>query len=274
MYNDFMRLNFFFDIDGTLLPVGKPIPADAVSALHHAQSLGHRLFLCTGRSPFELTDEIRAFPFDGGVFSAGAYIISGQDTVFRGYITRRQKDFFFKVADEYGLLWILQTDDGSYMTQRAVDYYSGLCMAVHNRNIQFQGFHVVDRFPEGKPISKLFILSDQGRVLEARKALEGPFHSVNNTNGLPPESAAELMSPDFSKASGIRRMIGHLGEDMKSTVGIGDGENDVDMIDVCNIGIAMGNACGILKEHADYVTTDIEAGGIARAVEYCLGRFE
>ena len=98
MYNDFMRLNFFFDIDGTLLPVGKPIPADAVSALHHAQSLGHRLFLCTGRSPFELTDEIRAFPFDGGVFSAGAYIISGQDTVFRGYITQRQKDFFFKVA--------------------------------------------------------------------------------------------------------------------------------------------------------------------------------
>ena len=100
-----MRLNFFFDIDGTLLPVGKPIPADAVSALHHAQSLGHRLFLCTGRSPFELTDEIRAFPFDGGVFSAGAYIMAGDKTVFRGYITEQQKDYFFKVAEEYGLLW-------------------------------------------------------------------------------------------------------------------------------------------------------------------------
>ena len=131
---------------------------------------------------------------------------------------------------------------------------------------------MVDRFPEGKPISKLFILSEHGRVLEARKALEGPFHSVNNTNGLPPESAAELMSPDFSKASGIRRMLGYLKEDMKSTVGVGDGENDVDMIDVCNLGIAMGNACDILKEHADYITADIEAGGIARAVEYCLGR--
>jgi len=267
-----MRLNFFFDIDGTLLPVGKPIPADAADALRHAQGLGHRLFLCTGRSPFELTDEIRSFPFDGGVFSAGAYIKAGGHTVFHGYITERQKDYFFKVADEYGLLWIIQTDDGSYMTQRAVDYYSGLCMAVHNRNIQFQGFHVVDRFPEGKPISKLFILSEHGRVLEARKALEGPFHSVNNTNGLPPESAAELMSPDFSKASGIRRMMDYLEEDMKSTVGVGDGENDVDMIDVCNMGIAMGNACDLLKEHADYVTADIEAGGIARAVEYCLGR--
>ena len=46
----------------------------------------------------------------------------------------------------------------------------------------------------------------------------------------------------------------------------------MDIIDICNIGIAMGNACDLLKEHASYVTTDIEAGGIVNAVEYCLGR--
>ena len=69
-------------------------------------------------------------------------------------------------------------------------------------------------------------------------------------------------------------MINYLSEDMASTVGVGDGENDVDMIDICNIGIAMGNACDLLKEHASYVTTDIEAGGIANAVEYCLGRLK
>ena len=144
-------------------------------------------------------------------------------------------------------MWIIQTDDGSYLTQKALDYYNGQCVAVHSRSIEFQGFHVVDSFPAGKPISKLFILSDKGLILKAREDLEGPFHSVNNTNGLAPECAAELMSPDFSKASGIRRMINNLGEDMTSTVGIGDGENDLDMIDICNIGIAMGNACDLLK---------------------------
>ena len=107
---------------------------------------------------------------------------------------------------------------------------------------------------------------------KAREALEGPFHSVNNTNGLAPESAAELMSPDFSKRSGIKRMMAFLGDGMESTVGVGDGENDVDMIDVCNIGIAMGNACDMLKAHASYVTTDIEDGGIANAMKYSLGR--
>ena len=96
-----MTLNFFFDIDGTLLPVGKPIPKDAASALRNARSLGHRLFLCTGRSPFELTDEIRSFPFDGGVFSAGAYIKRGDDVVFHGYITEEQKKYFFKVVEYF-----------------------------------------------------------------------------------------------------------------------------------------------------------------------------
>ena len=91
-----MRLNFFFDIDGTLLPVGKPMPDDAVAALRGAKELGHSLFLCTGRSPFELTDEIRSFPFDGGVFSAGAFVKYGEDTVFHGYITEEQKAFFFE----------------------------------------------------------------------------------------------------------------------------------------------------------------------------------
>ena len=267
-----MRLNFFFDIDGTLLPVGKPMPDDAVVALRGAKELGHRLFLCTGRSPFELTDEIRSFPFDGGVFSAGAFVKYGEDTVFHGYITEEQKAFFFKIVDEYDLMWIIQSDDGSYTTEKAVRYYSDLCMSVHSRTIQFQGFHIVDSFPAGKPISKLFILSDKGLVLKAREALEGPFHSVNNTNGLAPESAAELMSPDFSKRSGIKRMMAFLGEGMESTVGVGDGENDVDMIDVCNIGIAMGNACDMLKAHASYVTTDIEDGGIANAMKYSLGR--
>ena len=268
-----MRLNFFFDIDGTLLPVGKHIPDDAVQALLKARGLGHRLFLCTGRSPFELTDEVRDFPFDGGVFSAGAHVCCAGDVVFHGYITQEQKDFFFRIVERYGLLWIIQSDDGSYMTRRAIEYYSGLTRSVHSRSIDFQGFHIVDSFPSGKPISKLFILSETGTVLDARKALEGPyFHSVNNTNGLPPENAAELMSPDFSKASGIRRLMAYLGEDMESTVGVGDGENDVDMIDICGTGIAMGNACPVLKEHADFVTTDIEARGIANAVDYCLGR--
>ena len=61
-----------------------------------------------------------------------------------------------------------------------------------------------------------------------------------------------------------------MGEDASSTVGIGDGENDIEMIETCHLGIAMGNACTSLKEKADFVTSDIDADGLAHAMEFAM----
>lgn len=270
---DMMRLNFFFDIDGTILPVGQHIPQSTLDAFAKAKALGHRLFFCTGRSPFELTEELRSLPFDGGVFSAGAHVIVDGKTIFSRYLTDEQRSFFFSIVERFGLLWIIQSDDGSYLKQETQDFYCELTRKVYSRSIDFLGFNIVGAFPADKPIVKLFILSKKGLVLEARKALEGPLHSVNNTNGLPPECAAELMAPDLTKASGIEHVLEYLGESRASTVGIGDGENDIEMIEACNIGIAMGNACETLKEKADFVTSDIQTDGLARAMERSIGRF-
>ena len=109
-----MKLNFFFDIDGTILPVGQNIPQSALKAFERAKAEGHRLFFCTGRSPFELTDQLRELPFDGGVFSAGANVIVDGKTIFSRFLTSEQRAFFFDVAERFGLLWIIQSDDGVY----------------------------------------------------------------------------------------------------------------------------------------------------------------
>ena len=266
-----MKLNFFFDIDGTILPVGRDIPESAQKAFSKAKDEGNRLFFCTGRSPFELTDQLCKLPFDGGVFSSGAHVIVGGRTIFSRSLTPEQREFFFSVARRYNLLWILQSDDGSYLTREAQDWYCEITRRVYNRSIDFKGFNIVESFPSEKPIVKMFIMSREGLVLEARKALEGPLHSVNNTNGLPPEFAAEVMGPGLTKASGIAHVLSYLGEDISSTVGIGDGENDIEMIETCRLGIAMGNSCDSLKEKADFVTTDIMDDGLERAMAYAMG---
>ena len=265
-----MKLNFFFDIDGTILPVGRHIPQSTLDAFAKAKSLGHRLFFCTGRSPFELTEELRALPFDGGVFSSGAHVSVGDSTIFNRYLTSEQRAFFFSIVDRFDLLWIIQSDDGSYLTRETQDFYCELTRKVYSRSIDFLGFNIVDSFSADKPIVKMFILSKKGLVLEARKALEGPLHTVNNTNGLPSESAAEVMAAGLTKASGIAHVLSYLGDSASSTVGIGDGENDIEMIETCHLGIAMGNACDALKEKADYITADIDADGLASALEYAM----
>ena len=60
-----MRLNFFFDVDGTLLPFGKGLPESALEAILDAKSRGHRIFVCTGTSPSEMDKALSPIPFDG-----------------------------------------------------------------------------------------------------------------------------------------------------------------------------------------------------------------
>ena len=48
----------------------------------------------------------------------------------------------------------------------------------------------------------------------------------------------------------------------------GDGENDMEMLKFVQTGIAMGNGDKEVKEIADYVTDDIDDGGIYSALKH------
>ena len=50
-------------------------------------------------------------------------------------------------------------------------------------------------------------------------------------------------------------------------MGFGDGENDMTMICMAGIGVAMGNAVEALKTEADYVTVTNDEDGVADAIE-------
>lgn len=264
-----MKLNFFFDIDGTLLPFEKSIPESAAKAILDAKSKGHRLFLSTGRAPFEVTDELLNLPFDGGVYSAGADILFGDRQVFKAQADEKQRRIFLDVAKKYNLLWLIQGRANTFVTEKALDYYFDLSRKA-NSAVKLRNLKIVESYPDDEPMTKFYIMSEEGKILEARKALEGPFSSVNNTTGLPEENAAELMLAGMTKASGIKRLMSYLGEGLESTVGIGDGENDLDMIQVCRLGIAMGNSCRELKENADYITDDVNSDGLAKAISYAI----
>lgn len=56
-----------------------------------------------------------------------------------------------------------------------------------------------------------------------------------------------------SKATGLLQALGELGVSYHSTIGIGDAENDLALLDACELGVAVSNAVDSLKEHADVV---------------------
>ena len=92
----------------------------------------------------------------------------------------------------------------------------------------------------------------------------GDFLSYSKLN----DYGYDVYAKDQTKATGIKHLIEYLNIDKKDTIAFGDGHNDREMIEFCEIGVAMGNALQKVKEVSDYITDDIENDGIYKAMKY------
>ena len=67
--------------------------------------------------------------------------------------------------------------------------------------------------------------------------------------------------------TGMERYLNAAGIAREDSIAVGDGPNDLQMMEYAGIGIAMGNAIEEVKERADMVTSSINNDGIYRAFE-------
>jgi len=86
-------------------------------------------------------------------------------------------------------------------------------------------------------------------------------------------NGADVVPIGVSKAIGLTKTLEILGDTLpKKIIFFGDGSNDIELIEMADIGVAMGNAVESLKTIADFVTKNIEDDGIYYACEQ-LGLF-
>lgn len=70
-----------------------------------------------------------------------------------------------------------------------------------------------------------------------------------------------------SKGEGLRFAAVTMGVPLADTVAIADSDNDLTMIGVAGIGIAMGNGEQCAKDAADWGADAVDASGLAHAFE-------
>ena len=84
---------------------------------------------------------------------------------------------------------------------------------------------------------------------------------------------ADIIEKDASKAEGLKRLCKAWNIPLKDTIAFGDSMNDYEMLQVCNYGVAMKNACQELKASADNICESVENDGVYYEMER-LGLFE
>lgn len=77
----------------------------------------------------------------------------------------------------------------------------------------------------------------------------------------------EIMNGAATKKSAVDYLLKQYNVTAKEIIAIGDNYNDIEMLQIAGLGIAMGNAPEEVKAQADYVTFDNDSDGIFFALE-------
>lgn len=80
----------------------------------------------------------------------------------------------------------------------------------------------------------------------------------------------EVMPKGIDKGNTLLKLLNHLNFNNSNLMAIGDGYNDLSMIKLANIGVAMGNANESVKKIADYITLDNDSDGVGSAIDYFI----
>jgi Cof subfamily protein (haloacid dehalogenase superfamily) len=265
------RKAVFLDVDGTLIDDYGQVPDSAVHAVHEARTNGHLVFLCTGRSMFELAPDLLAVGFDGFVVASGAYVQVGSEVLEHKRVTpeavRHVADYF----DAHGGGYYFQANDGVYASPRARDLLGRIVAShvaedpafdeVDHGLLRYVDTIIVDSDPYAMPITKA-IYFDAAATLDEIRAEFADFEVVPSSVTVFGTSAGEMMIPGVHKATGIDVLLHHLGIDLADTIAIGDSYNDLEMLEHVAVGIAMGDAPQAIKDMADEVTTSTTEHGI------------
>lgn len=253
----------FFDIDGTLISEKTNlIPKGTVQAIKRARENGHLAFINTGRTFFNVTENVRNIGFDGYVCGCGTYIHYKGKSILERSIPHETCVDIVKKLREYKMNGILEGLNAVYFdnTRPAAGD-----LAKIKTQFSKQGFDVTRSWDEADIVFDKFVFwVDEDSDFEAFFSyFKNNFEFIDRSNGF-----WEVLPKGYSKATGIKFLQEYLNIPLESCFAIGDSTNDLAMLEYVPNSIAMGNSTPSILDRVSYVTKDIDDDGIEHALSY------
>lgn len=267
----------FFDIDGTLLERTGNISESTMTALKAAKRNGNSLCIASGRLKENLPEAIKGFEWDGFVLGSGMYAEYKNKVIVEEQLSVEQLfGFLDYIQQEEGIEIVLEGNDNSYVTESGQSkFYEYVIKTGFFKDLEsidkmfFNQFRVVKDLREIKDVKKMMYFSNGN--METVQAMidkfKGIYDFAPNSIGLQNSmESGEILKWGITKATGIEQMISHARFVKEDVVAFGDGYNDIEMIEMAGVGVAMGNAVQKLKDVADIVTDTQTNDGIHKAM--------
>ena len=177
-------------------------------------------------------------------------------------VTGRQLDNLLEVFPELVIFDRIVADNGGVLYDPASRKIKALAEPppsafldeLRRRRVPFSVGEVIVATVEPYDTSVLEVIDEQGLALQV----------IYN------KGSVMVLPLGVSKSTGLAAALAELGISPQDTVAVGDAENDLALLGLCEIGVAVANGIPALKERADFITSLPDGAGVEELIARIL----
>ena len=260
-----------FDMDGTLLDDEKRVRPSSAHAIERAVAAGRTVAICSGRCPkmIELNQES---------FSSVRYAICCNGTVLYDLHEHRvisalpmSREVIVAALDALG------ADDALIDAFQGPGFYCEGSQIEEMARYEMQIYQGMYRTTAWQVDDIRSVLLDEDAVFQklifhfvtpdARERFIARLGGVRAELARSETASLEFSPAGVTKGTGLLALADLLGIEAAATIAVGDADNDIDMLRVAGLGVAMGNAIPEALAAADEVAPTNAEDGFADFVE-------
>lgn len=257
------------DLDGTLTNPDKVVTPKTREALLQAEAEGVVIILASGRPTYGIEPVAECLELDkrGGYILSynGGNIVNAKtgEKLFAQFLPDEVIPILYRYAKEKNHA-LLGYAGNEIITEMPDDQYVKEESRINKMNIR----KVENLFEALEPHpTKLLMTGDPADMLKAENELSEILGDRMDIFRSAP-FFLELVPKGIDKAKSLLRLLAKINLTPADMIAFGDGYNDLSMLKLAGMGVAMQNAAPEVRAEADYITLSNEEDGVAAALEH------
>jgi len=262
---DFLYKMIALDVDGTLVGQDSIISQQTKESIYAARKKGVKIILVSGREAYSINMFAKELELDELIISLnGAMVTDSQlkETLFRTDIKSQITKDIIQRCEEKNIPNVLFS--GNELFAKEEDENLELFRKYSHAPIDIVG--KLSEFYNDHLIGKMLLIGENEELTEMKNTLAKLYHGEINMDFSKP-FFLEIYNSNTSKGIMLEKVANHYGIESKEIIAMGDGENDISMIEYAGIGVAMANALESVKKKADFITLSQWENGVSYAMK-------
>lgn len=256
------------DIDGTLITSKRELTEKTIKAVNGLKNKGVFFTLSTGRPLQNIRQFIEPLKLETPVIIYnGAMIVDPktEEILFDKTMLKEDASLLINNGKEWGANMLIWSKGKLYAHEynKYIEFYHKQCtvapIMIESESMERE---IIDR-----GITKLLWHNEVPDIQDFVKNKIPKIGIKNTTLCTSMPYFLELFNKDISKAVSLGKVGEICGVSTDEIIAVGDGENDVEMLQFAGLGIAVDNASDLVKEKADEITLSNDEDGVAALIE-------